>query len=80
MRDSDKVTLAAMRGLMRAADVADFLGVSPTGRGPALGCGWLPVARMMGRRRMWERTEIEAWADRDWWGSRPWREKPSSPQ
>ena len=63
-------------GLMRPTDVAVFLGVSRQRVDQLEALGRLPPTRSVSGHRMWERTAIEAWADQEWWGSRPWREKP----
>jgi predicted DNA-binding transcriptional regulator AlpA len=32
-----------------------------------------PPIASEGRSAVWDRDEIEAWAERKWWGTRPWR-------
>jgi hypothetical protein len=27
--------------------------------------------------RRWSRAKVERWAERHWWGTRPWRERPN---
>jgi predicted DNA-binding transcriptional regulator AlpA len=74
--ESAEVTRAVEHGLMRAIDVAAFLGVSRQRVDQLSDLGRLPPSRLVDRRRMWKRTRIEAWADQHWWGTRPWRLRP----
>lgn len=61
---------------MNVADIARYLGVTPqrvhqlvpTADFPS------PVDEMWSRE--WDRAEIEAWAERAWWDTKPWRERP----
>ncbi|MGZ8576759.1 MAG: helix-turn-helix transcriptional regulator [Actinomycetota bacterium] len=59
---------------LRAAHVAKLLGVSHervrqiAQRDPTFP---QPVATEPHRR--WDRAEVERWAERYWWGTRPWR-------
>jgi predicted DNA-binding transcriptional regulator AlpA len=64
--------------LWKVTDIAEFLGVSTqrvdqlalAGRFPA------PSGRL-GRARYWERSDVEAWAEDNWWAGdgRRWRHK-----
>lgn len=34
-----------------------------------------PPIATKGRRAVWEGDDIEEWANRKWWGTRPWRQR-----
>ena len=74
MPESAETTRASELGLMRPRDVAAFLGVrrhrsTIEGAGP-------PPAHTLGRPSPdVGQAEIEAWADQDWWDSKPWGRK-----
>jgi hypothetical protein len=63
---------------MNVADIAEYLGVTrqrvhqlvPTPGFPA------PVTEVVTRE--WDPAEIEAWAARTWWDTKPWRERPTT--
>ncbi len=62
--------------LMRLTEIACYLRVSRQ-RAHQLAAGRAfpkPVERLQ-PGRVWERSVIEAWAEREWWGSRPWRKR-----
>ena len=73
MPESAEITRAAQRGLMRPRDVAAYLGGSRQRIDQLEALGRLPVTRLVAGHRMWDSTEIEVWADHNWWGSKPWR-------
>lgn len=64
---------------MDIAAIADYLGVTrqrvyqlaPTPDFPA------PVDDVVSRE--WDPAEIEAWAERAWWHTKPWRRPPQDP-
>lgn len=62
--------------LWRASDVAEFLGISHQRVDQLLRAGRLPSpSARSGRARLWERRDIEEWAESDWWDSRRWRKR-----
>jgi excisionase family DNA binding protein len=64
--------------LWRVTDVAEFLGVSHQRVDQLQREGRLPEASARsGRTRLWERSDVEAWADAEWWNSQRWRKRPS---
>ena len=65
---------------MRTSDVAAFLGVSRQRVDQLEALGRLPPTRLVAGHRMLGRAEIEAWADQDWWDSKPWRRKARRPR
>ncbi len=61
---------------MRIVDIAEFLGVSKQRahqlvQSPGFPEPW--TSTDLGR--LWRRRNIEVWAQRNWWGSRPWRNR-----
>jgi predicted DNA-binding transcriptional regulator AlpA len=61
--ESAEITRAAQRGLMRTSDVAAFLGVSRQRVDQLAETDRFPAPRLVAGHRMWDRPEIEAWAD-----------------
>jgi predicted DNA-binding transcriptional regulator AlpA len=60
--------------LWRVTDIGEYLGVSHQRVDQLLDQKRLPEPTgRSGRTRIWERSAIEDWADRDWWDSRRWR-------
>ena len=63
---------------MNVSDISEYLGVTrsrvhqlaPTPGFPA------PVDEMWTRE--WDPAEIEAWAETEWWDTKPWRARPVS--
>jgi hypothetical protein len=63
---------------MNVADIAEYLGVTrqrvhqlvPSPGFPA------PLARTLSRE--WDPADIEAWAARSWWNTKPWRGRPTA--
>ena len=78
MPESAEITRAAQPGLMRPRDVAVFLGVSRQRVDQLSTSDVFSRPRMVGIHRMWDQTEIEAWADEQWWDSKPWRRRGST--
>jgi predicted DNA-binding transcriptional regulator AlpA len=68
---SDAVTL------WRVTDVAEFLGVSHQRIDQLLGQRRFPTpSGVSGRVRLWERADIEAWANAEWWDRKGrWRRR-----
>jgi predicted DNA-binding transcriptional regulator AlpA len=62
--ESAEITRAVDRGLMRSSDVAAFLGVSRQRVDQMVEMDGLPAPRLVAGHRMWDRTEVETWADR----------------
>jgi len=62
--------------LLRLVDIAEMLAVSKQRvHQLAEEPGFPPPAKIVGRSRLWPKRSIEAWANREWRGSRPWRNK-----
>jgi hypothetical protein len=68
---STEVVGALGRGYVRTIEIADFLGVSRQRAEKLSVMKGFPRLRMVAGRRMWQRSTIEAWAEREWWGKRP---------
>jgi len=64
-------------GRFRLADVARHLGVTKQSVHQLAAERGFPMSAAGGDGlRWWDRTAIEHWADREWWGSKPWRTTP----
>jgi len=62
---------------MRLIDVAHYLGVSKQrAHHIAATRGFPKPAKRLRTGRLWEPSAIESWAEREWWGKRPWRTPP----
>lgn len=62
--------------LWRVSDIAEFLDISHQRVDQLLHAGRLPSpSGRSGRTRLWERRDIEGWAEADWWDSRRWRKR-----
>lgn len=76
---SHRSTPLLSSGAVDIAAIADYLGVTrqrvyqlaPTPDFPA------PVEDVVSRE--WDPAEIEAWAQRAWWHTKPWRQPPHDP-
>jgi predicted DNA-binding transcriptional regulator AlpA len=73
MPTSTEVLAALDRGYMRTIEIAEFLGVSRQRADKLSVMKGFPRPRMVAGRRMWKRSTIEAWAEREWWDTRSWR-------
>src|SRR3989442_1189731 len=61
------------RPRLRSADVARYLGVSHQRIAQMVAEGKLPAQRHDHHGPSWTPTAIERWAQREWWGTKPWR-------
>jgi hypothetical protein len=67
--------------LVRLVDIARMLSVSKQrAHQVAIEEGFPAPVEFDPRGRLWDCTEIERWAEREWFGSRPWRKKPRKKQ
>jgi predicted DNA-binding transcriptional regulator AlpA len=67
-----KVRDVLLRGdevkLWKVTDIAEFLGVSTQRVDQLALAGRFPApSGLSGRTRLWERSDVEAWAERNWW-------------
>jgi hypothetical protein len=64
------------RSRFRSVDVAQYLGVTHQRIAQMVNEGKLPAPRLdpFGRAS-WQQGVIERWAERHWWGTRPWRKR-----
>jgi predicted DNA-binding transcriptional regulator AlpA len=63
------------RRLLRTADVGKFLGVSQQRADQMFHEGKFPEPeRVDSIGPMWKLATIERWAEREWWGTRRWRQ------
>ena len=62
---------------MRSTDVASYLRVSKQ-RVSQLGSeqGFPQPRHLFDGTRVWRADVVMRWAERSWWGSKPWRERP----
>ena len=64
---------------IRIADIARYLGVNKQRAHQLAGTRGFPrPAKRLRSGRLWEPFAIDEWAKREWWASRPWRERPSA--
>ena len=77
-----KVRDVLLRGdevkLWKVTDIAEFLGVSTQRVDQlALAGRFLAPSGQLGRARYWERSDVEAWAEGNWWAGdgRCWRHR-----
>jgi len=61
---------------MNIADIAQYLGVTPQRVHQLVPTPDFPSPADEMWSREWDRAEIEAWADRAWWDTKPWRARP----
>jgi hypothetical protein len=61
------------RPRLRSVDVARYLGVSHQRVTQMVVEGKLPTPRHDYLGPSWTATAIERWAEREWWGTQPWR-------
>jgi hypothetical protein len=59
-------------------DVANYLGVTHQRIAQMVAEGKLPASRRDHHGAFWTPSVIERWAERKWWGTRPWRIPPPS--
>ena len=60
---------------LRAADIARLLGVTRQRAAQfAATDPTFPQPAETEPHRRWDRAEVEAWAERCWWDTRPWRQ------
>jgi hypothetical protein len=57
------------------ADVARYLGVSVQRVAQMVTEGKLPASRRDHLGPYWTPSTIERWAERQWWGTKPWRSR-----
>jgi predicted DNA-binding transcriptional regulator AlpA len=65
--------MPARRPRLRSVDVARYLGVSHQRVTQMVAEGKLPTPRRDHLGASWTEKAIERWAERYWWGKRPWR-------
>jgi predicted DNA-binding transcriptional regulator AlpA len=73
MAESIEVLQAVESGYMRTCDIAPYLGVTRQRVDQLVGVDGFPRPRIVAGRRLWLRSAIERWAERHWWGTKPWR-------
>jgi hypothetical protein len=61
---------------MRHGEIAAFLGVTRQRAVQLSAMDGFPPAQEIAGRPMWRTETIEAWAEANWWGTRPWRVRP----
>jgi hypothetical protein len=66
---------AGVRVRLRTIDVATYLGVTHQRISQLVAEGELPTPRRDHRGGFWNPSAIERWAERHWWGTKPWRVK-----
>jgi hypothetical protein len=59
-------------------DVAQYLGVSHQRIAQMVAEGKLPASRRDRLGPYWTPSAIERWAERKWWGTKPWRVQPGA--
>jgi len=74
LMESLEVLIAVARGYLRANEVAHYLGVTQQWVSQLSAAGGFPTPRMMAGRQMRKRSVVERWAERHWWGTKPWRQ------
>ena len=63
--------------MLRIVDVSVYLGVSFQRAAQMFHEGKLPDADRVDRiGPLWKPATIERWAEREWWGTRRWRQRP----
>ncbi|MDP9201114.1 MAG: helix-turn-helix domain-containing protein [Gemmatimonadota bacterium] len=58
---------------LRSVDVARYLGVTHQRVTQMVAEGKLPAPRHDPVGPLWTPSVIERWAEREWWGTKPWR-------
>jgi hypothetical protein len=58
---------------LRSVEIARYLGVTHQRVTQMVGEGKLPTPRRDHLGAFWTPSAIERWAERKWWGTRPWR-------
>jgi excisionase family DNA binding protein len=68
---------ADVRVRLRMVDVARYLGVTHQRVTQMVAEGKLPATRRDHLGPSWSESAIERWAEREWWGTKPWRKSPA---
>jgi predicted DNA-binding transcriptional regulator AlpA len=58
---------------MRLVDIAGYLGVTKQRAYQLADEPGFPRSRQHGAARIWRAEAIDRWAERRWWGMKPWR-------
>jgi hypothetical protein len=66
------------RPRLRSVDVARYLGVTHQRVTQMVAEGRLPTPRRDHLGAFWTPGVIKGWAERKWWGTKPWRIPPAS--
>jgi hypothetical protein len=67
--------MPASQARFRSVNVARYLGVSHQRVTQMVVEGKLPAPRHDHLGPSWTARAIERWAERHWWGTKPWRER-----
>jgi predicted DNA-binding transcriptional regulator AlpA len=73
MPESLEILRMVERGYLRVGDVAELLGVSRQRADQLRHGADFPTPIEVSGRRLWRRSDVERWAKRSWWGTKPWR-------
>ncbi len=63
---------------MNLTEIARYLGVTPQRVQQLARKPGFPAPAGMTWTRHWDPAEVEAWAEREWWDTKPWRGRPST--
>ncbi len=61
------------RSRIRSTEVARYVGITHQRVTQMVAEGKLPAPRRDHFGTSWTASQIERWAEREWWGTRPWR-------
>jgi excisionase family DNA binding protein len=72
--ESFEVVRAVENGAIRITDIASLLGCGKQRVVQLAAMNGFPAPfQTTHRKRLWHRSEVEAWAESRWWGTRPCR-------